>query len=331
MPSNVLFMDTLFPHITEEDSTEAAIKKILNYDYLLREQLQHTLFNLGAENFNEVEWDNLTQPIFASIGEAESAISELTLTSEGLGLRVSNAEQGISELTVTAQGLSASVDGLTTNLGTLSSQVNIQAGTISSIVANVGANGTVTAASIVQTINNSGSSVMISADKIYMTGSTTFLTAKDVGANGSTTINGSLITTGQLDADLIAGGTIMGVSLISSEYINNSRQAYGQIVEIADGAIEFYYRNSAGGSRTRYGEIYADSYDDKFYIYGREALKLESGNGISLDASGDTIYLYGDTVRIYPGSSTGSYWEFSNTGIRWKNSGGGTISTVVTQ
>ena len=73
MPSNVLFMDTLFPHITEEDSTEAAIKKILNYDYLLREQLQHTLFNLGAENFNEVEWDNLTQPIFASIGEAESA------------------------------------------------------------------------------------------------------------------------------------------------------------------------------------------------------------------------------------------------------------------
>ena len=83
MPSNVLFMDTLFPHITEEDSTEAAIKKILNYDYLLREQLQHTLFNLGAENFNQVEWDNLTQPIYASIGEAESTITELALTSEG--------------------------------------------------------------------------------------------------------------------------------------------------------------------------------------------------------------------------------------------------------
>lgn len=104
MPSNVLFMDTLFPHITEEDSTEAAIKKILNYDYLLREQLQHTLFNLGAENFNQVEWDNLTQPIYASIGEAESAITELALTSEGLGLRVSNAEQGVAELSVTAPG-----------------------------------------------------------------------------------------------------------------------------------------------------------------------------------------------------------------------------------
>ena len=40
---------------------------------------------------------------------------------------------------------------------------------------------------------------------------------------------------------------------------------------------------------------------------------------------------YGDTIRIYPGSTAGNYWEFSNTGIRWKDSGGGTISTVVTQ
>lgn len=331
MPGNILFSDIAFPQIGQGDDVEQSLKKILNYQFMLNEQLRYSLYNLGEENFNQVEWDNLTEPIYASIGDAESAITELALTSEGLGLRVSDAEKGIAELTVTAQGLTASVDGLTTEFGTLSSQVNIQAGTISSIVANVGANGTVTAASIVQSINGSGSSVQISADKIYMTGSTTFLTAADVGANGHTTINGSLITTGSLDADLIAGGTIMGVSLISSEYINSSRQTYGQIVEIADGAIEFYYRNSAGGSRTRYGEIYADSSDDKFYIYGREALKLESGNGISLDASGDIVYLYSNTVRIYPGSSTGSYWEFSNTGIRWKNSAGGTISTVVTQ
>ena len=330
MPSNMLFMDTLFPKVTEEDSAKEAIKKILNYQFMLNEQLQYSFYNLGAENFNQVEWDNLTEPIYASIGDAESAITELALTSEGLGLRVSDAEKGIAELTVTALTLTASVDGLTTEFGTLSSQVNIQAGTISSIVANVGTNGTVTAASIVQSINGSSSSVMISADKIIMDGSTTFLTADDVGVDGHTTINGSLITTGTLDADLIAGGTIMGVSLISSEYIDD-RDAYGQIVEIADGAIEFYYRNSAGGSRTRYGEIYADSYDDKFYIYGREALKLESGNGISLDVGGDIIYLYGDTIRIYPGSTAGNYWEFSNTGIRWKNSGGGTISTVVTQ
>lgn len=223
MPSNMLFMDTLFPKVTEEDSAKEAIKKILNYQFMLNEQLQYSFYNLGAENFNQVEWDNLTEPIYASIGDAESAITELALTSEGLGLRVSDAEKGIAELTVTAQGLTASVDGLTTEFGTLSSQVNIQAGTISSIVANVGANGTVTAASIVQKINSSGSSVMISADKIYMTGTTTFLTAADVGANGHTTINGSLITTGtingknidviNLDANNIVTGDLVGINL----------------------------------------------------------------------------------------------------------------------
>ena len=223
MPSNMLFMDTLFPKVTEEDSAKEAIKKILNYQFMLNEQLQYSFYNLGAENFNQVEWDNLTEPIYASIGDAESAITELALTSEGLGLRVSDAEKGIAELTVTAQGLTASVDGLTTEFGTLSSQVNIQAGTISSIVANVGTNGTVTAASIVQSINGSSSSVMISADKIIMDGSTTFLTADDVGENGHTTINGSLITTGtingknidviNLDANNIVTGDLVGINL----------------------------------------------------------------------------------------------------------------------
>lgn len=333
MPGNILFSDIAFPQIGQGDDVEQSLKKILNYQFMLNEQLRYSLYNLGEENFNQVEWDNLTEPIYASIGDTESAITELALTSEGLGLRVSDAEKGIAELTVTAEGLTASVDGLTTEFGTLSSQVNIQAGTISSIVANVGANGTVTAASIVQKINSSGSSVMISADKIYMTGTTTFLTAADVGAEGHTTINGSLITTGTLDADLIAGGTIMGVNLISAGSVDDENRRYsGEVVDISAGAINFGYKRSySSSSYTLYGSIYADYSDGRFYIYGDEALKLESGNGISLDASGDIIYLYSNNVRIYPGSSTGSYWEFSNTGIRWKNSAGGTISTVVTQ
>ena len=332
MPSNMLFMDTLFPKISEEDSDKEAIKKILNYQFMLNEQLKYSFFNLGAENFNEVEWDNLTEPIYASIGNAESAISELALTEEGLGARVSNVEQGVAELTLTAQGLSVSVEGLTGEVGTLSSQVSLSADTIASIVANVGKDGTVSAASIVQAVNAAGSTVMISADKIMMTGSTTFLTAADVGKNGSTTINGSLITTGQLDANLIAGGTIMGVDLISSQYINSSRTAYGQMVDISNGAIDFYYRSSAGATLRNYGSIYADASDSKFYIYGAQALKLESDNGISITANNDILYLYGETLRFYPSTSTQkNYWEITNTGIFWKSSGGSILATVLTQ
>lgn len=286
MPSNMLFMDTLFPKVTEEDSAKEAIKKILNYQFMLNEQLQYSFYNLGAENFNQVEWDSLTEPIYASIGDTESAITELALTSEGLGLRVSDAEKGIAELTVTAEGLTVSVDGLATEFGTLSSQVNIQAGTISSIVANVGANGTVTAASIVQKINSSGSSVMISADKIYMTGTTTFLTAADVGANGHTTINGSLITTGtingenidviNLNANNIVTGDLVGINLYASNKDDYSKMTSSGLRVYAENELKallgyntnFDYENQSlilGNSSPGYVSKYYNG-DNMFWI-----------------------------------------------------------------
>lgn len=276
MPSNMLFMDTLFPKVTEEDSAKEAIKKILNYQFMLNEQLQYSFYNLGAENFNQVEWDNLTEPIYASIGDAESAITELALTSEGLGLRVSDAEKGIAELTVTAQGLTASVDGLTTEFGTLSSRVNIQAGTISSIVANVGANGTVTAASIVQKINSSGSSVMISADKIYMTGSTTFLTADDVGANGHTTINGSLITTGSINANRISGGTINGKN-IDVINLNANNIVTGDLV-----GINLYASNE---------DDYSEMTSSGLRVYAENELKALLGYNTNFDYENQSLIL----------------------------------------
>lgn len=276
MPSNMLFMDTLFPKVTEEDSAKEAIKKILNYQFMLNEQLQYSFYNLGAENFNQVEWDSLTEPIYASIGDTESAITELALTSEGLGLRVSDAEKGIAELTVTAEGLTASVDGLATEFGTLSSQVNIQAGTISSIVANVGANGTVTAASIVQKINSSGSSVMILADKIYMTGSTTFLTADDVGANGHTTINGSLITTGSINANRISGGTINGKN-IDVINLNANNIVTGDLV-----GINLYASNE---------DDYSEMTSSGLRVYAENELKALLGYNTNFDYENQSLIL----------------------------------------
>lgn len=54
--------------------------------------------------------------------------------------------------------------------------------------------GNVTAASIVTAVNGSTSAVMIDADKIQMTGTTTFLTPDDVGDNGSTQIAGNRVS-----------------------------------------------------------------------------------------------------------------------------------------
>lgn len=58
-------------------------------------------------------------------------------------------------------------------------------------------------ASIVTAVNESESSVGINADRIVMTGTTTFLKPEDVGDDGATVISGSRITTGELDAEKV--------------------------------------------------------------------------------------------------------------------------------
>ncbi len=51
MPGNLLFADKQFPNVT--GNNEADLKAILNYMYMLQEQLRYTLGNISTENLNE--------------------------------------------------------------------------------------------------------------------------------------------------------------------------------------------------------------------------------------------------------------------------------------
>jgi hypothetical protein len=65
------------------------------------------------------------------------------------------------------------------------------------------------AASIVTAVNEDGSGIGISADRITMTGTTTFLQPGDVGEGGGTTIDGARIQTGTISAErLDLSGTL---------------------------------------------------------------------------------------------------------------------------
>lgn len=85
-------------------------------------------------------------------------------------------------------------------VSTLSSRVTVNADKISLVVSETQGGYVVNSAEIVASINDAGSSVRIKADKIQMTGTTTFLTPGDVGNGGSTVISGNRITTGTIDA-----------------------------------------------------------------------------------------------------------------------------------
>ena len=116
--------------------------------------------------------------------------------------------------------------------------------------------------------------VVVSSKSISFSGMVTF---SDLSTAGQTTINGSNITTGTIDAIDIYGCTIEGSTFRS---ILQSNGIWG-------GEIEFCYMN---------------------YIRGVSfAMKLQSAGGISIEAD-ENIYIYGDSgVTISSGGNIKFY------------------------
>lgn len=386
MPSNLLNADTGFPNFTEDMTNDQKISKVMNYLYMLLEQLRYTLSNLGVDNFNDAELVELakiiTDPVYirledemgsvtslqitvegltsrvsnsegditvlqqtadslstrvtnaegnisqvtqtadglvSRVSTAEGNISTLTQTASGLSSRVSNAEGDISVLTQTANGLSSRVSNaegdistLTQTANRLSSRLSNAEGEVSEIwqeidgIGLVISDGELNTASIVAAINDSGSSVMISADKITMDGDVVFLTSEDVGDYGSTEISGSRVTM------TMDGSDDNGRNNITS----NNGLEFIYLTEDGDREQLATIYNSAEGSDTdetsRYAlNIVAPAFNastgDRVYpaiklnAAGRVSLEGELGVYIGAYASEGFITLdAGDNVRIYP-------------------------------
>lgn len=128
MPSNWLYIDTNFPSFTQKESTNDKIETMQDYLFMLVEQLRYTLHNLDLSNMNRAAADGIaktiTDPIYAEIQDAESNITQLGVTAQGLAARMSNAEGNITQLTATANGLSASVSSLNGSVTNLTADVN---------------------------------------------------------------------------------------------------------------------------------------------------------------------------------------------------------------
>ena len=146
--------------------------------------------------------------------------------------------------------------------------------------------------------------VVVSSKSISFSGMVTF---SDLSTAGQTTINGSNITTGTIDAIDIYGCTIEGSTFRS---ILQSNGIWG-------GEIEFCYMNSnytAGGIRldaNGAGSQYENQY--RMFIYTNYirgvsfAMKLQSAGGISIEAD-DNIYIYGNSgVTISSGGNIKFY------------------------
>ncbi len=93
MPGAFASLDTGFPNLSGNGSTDDKLRAIQDYLYQLLEQLRYSMNNLGAENFNENSLkeitDKITEPIKAEIVDVERGLTTLIeITAEGVRLDV---------------------------------------------------------------------------------------------------------------------------------------------------------------------------------------------------------------------------------------------------
>lgn len=129
MPSSFLYIDTNFPTFTGEESTKEQIDSMLNYLFILVEQLRYSLANLDASNFNakglsdisESSTKDLTEQVVsmqAQINQTNQTVARLAIrvsVQEGMQQRLKDAEDAIQLLQQSDLEQRAAVNALEEN------------------------------------------------------------------------------------------------------------------------------------------------------------------------------------------------------------------------
>lgn len=244
-------------------TTEASLKKIQNYLYALREQMNYVLSNLGVENINEASLgemgDILTKKVSAQITDAAEHVAAVQLTAEGLKLSLTDATGRILDLAQSVEGLSLSVKDKDGN----ASSVKLTGGVLDlkNLVFNV--------------LNTKGATVIDGGN--IRTGTINAVDISGVNISGCTITGSHFLTTGENSQIKLNGGKISiysigGIffgSLSFSEmgYVSLASAALSDLVIYADNDLLLDARSGstvaiatapAAAEKVRIGNAYSD-------------------------------------------------------------------------
>lgn len=127
----------------DSSNPEEAIRKMANHIRQLQEELEYKLANLDGANFNDTGLKEITQPVYAKIGDVEGQVTKLALDMDGLTIEVSNGSESsvvslksgnivLSSGTIQLSGL-VSFSDLAGNGTTTINGANIKTGSIDNI------------------------------------------------------------------------------------------------------------------------------------------------------------------------------------------------------
>ncbi|HMM05266.1 MAG TPA: hypothetical protein PKD52_01115 [Clostridiales bacterium] len=260
-------------------TTEASLKKIQNYLYVLREQMNYVLSNLGVENINESALGEmstlLTEKVTAKITDAEEHVASLQLTAEGLKLSLADAAGNISALVQSVEGLSLTVKDKDGN----TSSVNLNSGALDleNLIFNV--------------LSTEGATVIDGSN--IKTGTIDAVDISGVNISGCTITGSTFLTTGENSQIKLNGGKISIYSIggIFFGSLSFSEMGYVSLSSAARSGMMIYADN----------DLLIDARSGNTVAIGTAATaaeKIEIGNSSSyLQIKGDQI-LFTGTVKI---------------------------------
>ncbi len=229
--------------MTERDRRRERMREEETQNIKNQRRLNDLLYNLSEENMPDIykkveNYQEKTKQAIADIRQLESdneaRINALTQWS-------GETDTAMAEIALSAQEAGAQV----------------------SLVAQ---NGTIKAAAIVAAINGQ-SSASISADRINFSGFTTFVRPSDIGANGSTTIDGGRIATGTISTDKLAKNSSFAIEFcgdIFTRYAIMFSDGYDIIGSIYAGTGSSVHISTLGGFYANDGFVISDAYINSY-------------------------------------------------------------------
>ena len=166
MPSVWSGVDSNFPSFKEEESIKSKLAKIVNYIFVLTEQLKYTLANLDTTNFNSKGLEDITDETAAQILEdldaMERRLGNLATIVSAMNGRITTVEGYGQQITV----MQGNITDLTQRIGSMETAVN----------------------QLVATMNNFVGLITVGGDTVSIGG-----TGKNVNLLGTVKVNGTPI------------------------------------------------------------------------------------------------------------------------------------------
>lgn len=199
--------------------------------------------------------------------------SEATNSIASISQKANANESSISSLTYWKNN---TADGAIQSISSIQQQANANGARISLLVNSSGTGLTSSAAGIiVDAVNGSGSSIMISADKIQFSGESSFVTAGSLGDSGSTVVSGNRIKLHMLYG---ASTATSKLNFTASDTANDTW--YDTLATIS-------LKNYGSGSSddAKYALLIDSQYANENGTEYNVALKLSAKGSISIESS----------------------------------------------